>query len=298
MSSVGEPVCSIVIRTLNEARYLRELLESIQTQTYPTACTETLIVDSGSTDGTLEIAEAFGCRILSIRREEFSFGKSLNMGCEAAKGDVLVFVSGHCVPFDANWLWNLVRPMHDQKVAITYGRQIGGPGTRFSEHSIFEKYFPPHAMATQSPYFCNNANAALRRTCWEQRPFDETLTGLEDMHLAKQMVQSGWEVRYCPDAIVYHHHQERWRQVLRRYKREAIALQKVMPEVHVYWHDAFRYFVAGVLQDFSRALSHRCLWVRMGEILTFRFCQYFGAWRGNHVHRRLSRHEKEKYFFP
>ena len=55
--------CSIIIRTLNEARYLGDLLTGISEQTYPASCREVIIVDSGSTDGTLEIARRAGCRI-------------------------------------------------------------------------------------------------------------------------------------------------------------------------------------------------------------------------------------------
>ena len=215
---------------------------------------------------------------------------------------MLIFVSGHCVPVDRYWLANLLAPFTEGEgadgVMVSYGRQVGGETTRFSEHAIFEKYFPDHHGVNHAPFFCNNANAAVRRSAWEAIRFDETLTGLEDMHLAKQVVERGGRVRYCPEAAVYHHHDEKWSQVLRRYEREAIALQRVMPEVHVYWHDAIRYFGAGVLQDFSRALTQRCLWQRAGEIVAFRFCQYYGAWRGNHIHRKLSKREKEKYFFP
>ena len=80
---------SIVIRTLNEARYLPELLAAIASQQAPGWDVETVIVDSGSTDGTLDIAHRAGCLVRHIRPEEFSFGRSLNLGCEAARGDVL-----------------------------------------------------------------------------------------------------------------------------------------------------------------------------------------------------------------
>ena len=293
------PTCSIVIRTLNEGRYLDQVLKSISAQDYPAPCREVVIVDSGSIDDTLAIATRHGCRIVQIRREDFSFGRSLNAGCDAARGDFLVFISGHCVPTDAQWLWELVLPFRDEKVAVTYGRQQGGPDTKFSEHCLFEKYFPSAGDGGhQAPFFCNNANAAFRRTAWAAKRFDETLTGLEDMHLARNLWELGGRVVYTPRASVYHYHHERWQQVMRRYEREAIALQKIMPEIHVHWHDALRYFWAGVLGDCARALTKQCFWRRLGEIVAFRYCQYAGVWKGNHTHRRLSHREKEKYFYP
>jgi glycosyltransferase involved in cell wall biosynthesis len=292
------PSCSIVIRTLNEGRYLEQLLQTIAAQDYPGGLVEVIIVDSGSTDDTLAIAQRKGCRILHIDREVFSFGRSLNLGAEAATGEILVFISGHCVPVDKQWLAELVAPYADNRVAVTYGRQIGGPDTKFSEHVLFAKYFPGGGSSGQAPFYCNNANATVRRSVWAEFRFDENLTGLEDMHLAKRCVDRGGAVAYAPAACVYHYHHERWRQVKRRYEREAIALQAIMPEVHVRIRDVVRYFCAGVLGDWRRAIKEKVLLRHGWEIVAFRFCQFYGAWRGNHVHRQLSHRQKERYFYP
>ena len=88
-------LASIVIRTYNEERYLNELLQAISKQKNEVVDREVVIIDSGSTDATLEIAESHNCRITHIKKSEFTFGKSLNMGCDFANGDFLVFVSGY-----------------------------------------------------------------------------------------------------------------------------------------------------------------------------------------------------------
>ncbi|MDZ4847964.1 MAG: glycosyltransferase family 2 protein [Pirellulaceae bacterium] len=290
---------SIVIRTLNEGRYLDELLQAIKKQTIDRMSVETLIVDSGSTDNTLQIAERHQCKIVHIQREEFSFGRSLNLGCNASLGEYFVFISGHCIPTDQNWLMALIEPFSDSSVAVTYGRQMGGSESKFSEQCLFEKYFPASGTGEhQSPYFCNNANSAFRRDAWAKFRFDESLTGLEDMHLARKLWEDGMRTVYAPSAAVYHHHHERWRQVKRRYEREAIALQKIMPEFHIHLSDFIRYFMAALWSDSRRAIGQRVFWSRCKEILFFRFCQYYGVWKGNHQHRQLSRREKEKYFYP
>lgn len=289
---------SIVIRTFNESRYLPELLLSITEQTVPAGEREVVVVDSGSTDGTVDIAVRHGCRLVHIKQSEFSFGRSLNVGCDAASGRFLVFISGHCVPTGRDWLAALLNPFEDPGVQLTYGRQEGGPETKFSEHMLFAKYFPPVALPPPSEFFCNNANAAVRRGAWEKHRFDETLTGLEDMDLARRLVAVGGRVAYVPGASVFHHHHETWRKIKLRYEREAIALRKIMPEVHVSLLDTARYFLAGVLGDWSKALSQRSLFKHAFPVVAFRFCQYYGTWRGNHIHRQLSRHAKEKYFYP
>src|SRR3546814_490229 len=98
--------------------------------------------DVCSSDLTLAIAEKHGCVITHITREEFSFGRSLNLGCEAAQGEVLILISGHCVPRDRHWLRALCQPIIDGLVDYSDGKQIGGPESRYSECRIFAKYSP------------------------------------------------------------------------------------------------------------------------------------------------------------
>ena len=295
--NLGEVRASIIIRTLNEARYLDELLTGIAAQLTHGLSYEIVLVDSGSTDDTLDIATRHGCRIQHISREQFSFGRSLNMGCEAATGDVLVITSGHCVPADSEWLYKLCQPILEQKVDYAYGRQLGGRDSHFSESRIFAKYFPEHSAIPQEGFFCNNANSAISRNTWEAYRFDEELTGLEDMELAQRLVRNGGKVGYVADAPVYHYHSESWPQVKRRFEREAIALQKIMPQVHVSLVDTLRYIMNSICRDISHAKREE-QHVRLLEIARYRFNQYWGSYAGNHQHRKLSRAEKDKYFFP
>lgn len=289
---------SVIIRTFNEVKHLPDLLRAVRSQVRPGLDLEILLVDSGSTDGTIEVAKANGCRIEFISREDFSFGRSLNRGCEAATGDFLVFLSGHCVPMDERWLARLVAPLADGAVAYTYGRQRGGNGTKYSEHQIFRKYFPDESRVPQEGFFCNNANAALRRDAWEKFRFDEHVTGLEDMELGKRLVHSGLKLGYVAEAGVYHYHDETWRKVKWRYEREALALRHIMPEVQVSELDFLRYTASGVLLDWGVALQEGKFLREAAGVVAFRTMQYLGSYRGNHQHRALSRKQKEHYFYP
>jgi len=289
---------SVIIRTYNESRYLPQLLQALRSQTVRPQELDIIVVDSGSNDATIEIATGAGCKLMHIDKHEFSFGRSLNRGCNAAKGDVLVFVSGHCVPASNQWLQELSRPLASGEAAFSYGRQEGGAETKFSEHQLFEKYFPAKSITRLNQFFCNNANAALLRQVWERYRFDEELTGLEDMELARRLVDAGMKIAYVPTASVFHHHHESWSQVKRRYERESLALHKVMPSVHVNLADALRYFIAGVLGDWAKATSQRQFLRRASEIVAFRFCQFSGVWRGHNMHQPKSREMKERYFYP
>lgn len=289
---------SVVIRTYNEERHLGDLLKAIRSQAVNGVELEAILVDSGSTDRTLDTAKQYECNIVHIASDDFTFGRSLNMGCEAAAGDFLVFVSGHCVPENGHWLRRLLEPLRNGVAAYSYGRQIGGNGSKFSETQLFAKHFPATSKIPQEGFFCNNANAALRKDVWRNNRFNEELPGLEDMELAKRLVHQAMKVGYVAEATVHHLHDENWMQVRRRYEREAIALQHVMPQVHVHFVDFLRYYVGAVLLDVGTAIQEKRLKAVIGEILMFRLMQYWGTYRGNHEHRKLSKEMKEMYFFP
>ena len=289
---------SIVIRTLNEGRYLGQLLESIESQDKRGLTSEVVLVDSGSTDDTLAIAKRHGCIITHIAREAFSFGRSLNLGCEIARGEILVLVSGHCIPADGTWLRSLCSPIVERRVDYAYGRQIGGAESHFSECRIFNKYYPENSCIPQDGFFCNNANSALWRPTWQALRFNEDVTGLEDMELAQRVVQSGGRIGYVAEACVHHHHSESWKQVERRFEREALALQKIMPQIHIRRRDLLRYLSSSIWLDCRHAWRNGVLLNEFSSIALYRFRQYLGAFRGNRDHRKLSQAEKDKYFYP
>ncbi len=288
---------SIIIRTLNEARYLPSLLEAIDAQRSEFR-SEVIIVDSGSTDATLGIAKAHGCRILMIAKEDFSFGRSLNLGCQAAVGQYLVIISGHCVPCHGSWLQRLVAPLAEGVVSYTYGRQLGGPQTHWSEQRIFAKYFPEQSAIPQQGIYCNNANSAILKSVWMRYKYDERLTGLEDMHLAQRLVADGGEIGYVSEAGVFHYHHEHWSQVQRRFEREAIALQRIRPDLMVRKRDLLRYLTQGVSADLLQAHKNRVSLHCWPNIWRYRLAQYLGSYIGSRRNREISSSLRESYFYP
>lgn len=288
---------SIVIRTYNEEKFLPELLEAIEAQECPFQF-EVVIVDSGSTDKTLDIVSRSETNLVHIKKSDFSFGRSLNYGCKAATGEILVFISAHCIPTDNHWLKNLVSPFEDPKVALCYGRQVGNEISKFSENQVFAKYFPEDETKQQGGFFCNNANSAIRKGLWELRQFDEELTGLEDMDWAKHQYKNGFKIQYVASANIYHIHEESWKKIMIRYERESYALKEIMPEIHFNLIDMIWAIKRGILTDFQAAVKKKVLLSKLHQIFLFRVCQFYGSYKGNHIHRKLSKKKKQTYFYP
>lgn len=298
MTSRQDVSVSVIFRALNEEKWFADALEACRSQELDGTTVEIILVDSGSTDRTIEIAESYGCRVVYIDKSDFTFGRSLNYGCEAATGDYLVFISAHCIPAHNRWLEDLIAPLKSSQVDYVYGRQIGHEVTRFSEHQIFAQYFPDHDKIPQDDFFTNNANSAISKSLWADHRFDEAVTGLEDMVLAKAVQKDGGRIGYVSDAPVYHIHEETLRQTRRRYFREALTLREIMPEVQFQLGDFFRYYFAAVLHDYSEALNSKQFFSKFPEITMFRLMQYWGAYRGHNEHRLLSREQKESYYYP
>ncbi len=270
---------SIIIRCYNEQQHIGRLLEGIAQQSLKAV--EVIVVDSGSGDGTLEIVSRYPARVLHISPRRFSFGRSLNLGCGQARGRFLVLASAHVYPVFDDWLERLLEPLRrDPKLALVYGKQRGVESSRLSERRIFEQWFPPSSCPRQDHPFCNNANAALRRHLWQQIPYDEDLTGLEDIDWARRAQARGYGIAYCAEAEVKHLHQESWFQVCKRYQREALALGRIFPESRLGLRQTLGLWARNLAGDLAQARREGDLAAQLGPVLAFRSMQFWGAYRG------------------
>jgi rhamnosyltransferase len=287
---------SIVIRAYNEAEHIERLMLGIGAQTVSPQ--EVILVDSGSTDETVAIARAHGARVVEVDSAEFTFGRALNRGCEAARGEICVFPSAHVYPLRTTWLEELVAPLGDERVVLSYGRQRGNERSRFSERQIFAKWYPPRSVCPQPTHFCNNANCAIRRSTWESMPYDETLPGLEDVAWAKAAQANGGWIAYVAEAEVVHVHDETWEQVRNRYRREAMALRSIDEHAHFTRGDFASLLARNVLADLRAARRHGALRGELGSILRFRYHQLAGTYRGFNGPSAVSAELRERFFYP
>jgi len=290
------PKCSIVIRSYNEEKHIGRLLTGILEQSIEDF--EIILVDSGSIDATVAIASHFPVRILGIRPEDFTFGYSLNKGCSAANGEYIVISSAHVYPVYKDWLEKLLLPFSDPQIALVYGKQRGNLHTKFSEQQIFKVWFPDESVSRQSHPFCNNANAAIRRTLWQEHPYNETLPALEDLEWATWAMNNGYHVAYSHEAEIIHVHNEMPGDIYNRYRREAMAMKRIRPYEKFHWWDFIRLFISNVASDSWFALKESNILKEIWGILWFRWMQFWGTYRGFALAGPLTSQLKRTFYYP
>lgn len=276
--------------------HLPRLLEGISQQTLTGV--EVILVDSGSTDDTVKIALSFGAKIVHIKPEDFTFGRSLNMGIGAAVHEYLVFASAHVYPVYPDWLERLLEPLADSQIAVSYGKQRGPDTARFSEQQVYYQWYPEKSDFCQLSPFCNNANAAIRRSLWEKNPYDEGLTGLEDLAWAKRVIEQGYSVAYVAEAEIIHVHNETPTGVLNRYRREAMTFKRLYPEANFSLYDLVRLAFSNILSDLWNACLQGRLLGNVLSIFWFRGMQFYGTWLGYRHPGLVNAQLRETFYYP
>jgi glycosyltransferase involved in cell wall biosynthesis len=289
-------VCSLIIRAYNEEHNLGRLLEGVRHQTVQDV--EVVLVDSGSTDATAAIASQYGATVVHIPPEEFTFGRSLNRGLSAATCDLVAIASAHVYPVYPDWLERLLDPFEDPAVALTYGKQRGDANSKFSEHQIFSRWFPEESIRKQSHAFCNNANAAIRLLIWKAHPYDESLTGLEDLAWAKEVQGAGYDISYAAEAEVKHVHNETPHSVLNRYQREAMAFKRIYSEAHFSLYDFVRMASANITSDLWHASRQHVFWRSAINISWFRMAQFWGTYLGYRRALEWNWQLRQTFYYP
>ena len=287
---------SAVIRAYNESRYIGRLLKGLAQQTVKPD--EIILVDSGSTDDTVQIAESAGCRIVHIAKDEFSFGRALNRGCAAASGDILLFASAHVYPVYNTHVEHIVKAFDRDGVAVVYGRQVGDDRTKFSESRVMLKWFPNQNIWDQGHPFSNNANAAVLKSVWQESPYDESLTGLEDLDFAKRALSRGCKIAYVADAPVVHVHEESWGIIRNRYRREAMAYARIVEGSKMSLPNALGLALSNIASDYKEAIKVHRLRRNVISIPQFRFAQFVGAWEGFRTPDHVTGSLRERFYYP
>jgi len=227
------PLVSIVLLTRDAGARLAELLERLRDQRAGFGH-ELIAVDSGSTDGTLELLERRADRLLRIPPAEFNHGLTRNLGCEQARGELIVLIVQDALPASQDWLAELTRPLIEAPaIAGSQARQIARPDAsavtrwqleRWIGTSLEPRLAGPtsraelEAMTPLERYLhCSfdNVCSCIRRSVWERFPFRATPIA-EDLEWALGVLEAGHRLAYVPAAAVIHSHDRSSRYELAR----------------------------------------------------------------------------------
>jgi glycosyltransferase involved in cell wall biosynthesis len=188
---------SVVIRTFNSEHTIRRVLDGVSMQAFGDY--EIVVVDSGSTDGTLEIVREYPHVFVDYTHTRFTYSGSLNAGCAVARGEYIVCLSSHTIPLHGDWLGALVGALDaDERVAAAWGPLIFDVedfpiGKKDGVELIdLERFLRRPNQGLQNP------NSIIRRKLWMEYPFSETVPTTEDQDWAYHFLKLGYNT-----AMVY-----------------------------------------------------------------------------------------------
>lgn len=188
---------------------------------------EIIIVDSGSTDKTLEIAHKHKVKILKIPPQKFTHGYARNYGASIAFGDYLIFCNQDVFPVNKYWLTNLIKPLGKEGVVASYSCQISPPENPSSERIFLQYHYPSKNkiistkslknMGVEKIILFSTVSAAILKDTWEMYRFNENIIMSEDQEFAYRIIFSGYKIAYVSNSKVYHSNTYTFSSAFRRY---------------------------------------------------------------------------------
>lgn len=209
----------IVIRNRNEAKYLKACFAALRVQTMRDV--EVVVVDNESEDESRDLAMAEGARIVTIRREDFTYGRAINAGIRALERDVIVLLSPHSIPLHKDFLESVRAAFVNDCVAGIRCVQA----TRREEVPEWHRRIELKKGATVQEILQWGLNAtccAIRRRVWEEVKFDEGIEAAEDKLWTREVLRRGYEVHRIPALYGYIKQSSSGTAVVRNY-REALG---------------------------------------------------------------------------
>jgi len=231
---VSEPV-TVAVPVQNGGPRLGEVLAAVGAQRLNRPL-ELLVADSGSTDGSRELAARHGAELIEIGPGEFSHGGTRNLLVERARGWHVAFLSQDAVPADESWLRRLLEGFDvADDVGLVFGPYWPRADASLMVRRELEQWFASLPTGVERGVgdqpdvrrsFFTDANGCVARSAWERVPFRDVAYA-EDQLLARDMLAAGYAKVYRPDAAVIHSHDYRPLEQLRRSFDEWRGLREV-----------------------------------------------------------------------
>jgi rhamnosyltransferase len=261
---------TVAILTKNPGSIFRDVLGAVLSQKSEWPY-DVLVIDSGSTDGTVEHSLAQKrVRLVKIPSREFGHGKTRNLALSLAETEFVAMLTHDAMPADENWLVKIVEPMLvDPQVAGVFGRHLPySNATPFTKRDLtmhFEHFLTwPLVMGIEDPeryksdqgyrqvlHFFSDNNACLRKSVWSDIPYPD-VDFAEDQLWAKAMIENGHKRAYAHEAAVFHSHDYSIRDTFRRSFDESRALKRLFGyDLCSDWKGALHQVVACTRRDWQ-----------------------------------------------
>ncbi len=223
---MSDPSVSIILRSFNEAWALRETLPALAAQNYKQW--ELIVIDSGSTDGSVELFRQFQPRhFVQIPHTEYNPSRVMNQGMQLASSNFGIFLNADATPQGSDWLGPLVTALADPQVAAVFGRQIPRPDCQAVFAHDYERCFGANRESAKWEHFFSMASSGIRKDIWAKRGFNERMQYSEDDEYTRWCRAQGYRVVYVPESVAMHSHNYTAAQAWKRSFGEGRALAAV-----------------------------------------------------------------------
>jgi glycosyltransferase involved in cell wall biosynthesis/GT2 family glycosyltransferase len=224
---------SVVIPVLNAGPLLTDVLAAVRAQ----GKLELLVIDSGSSDGSPDVARAAGARVLEIPPAEFGHGRTRNLGASETSGELICFITQDALPLEG-WLAAYRETFElEERIGAAFGPHLPHPDTSPMIARELTEFFAgfapngsPSLQRSGDLSFLSNVNACYARACWEELGFPD-VEYAEDQAFGLAMLEAGWVKAFQPRAAVRHAHDYGPVEFMRRYFDEYRGLREVSGHV-------------------------------------------------------------------
>lgn len=270
MSDVST-LATVVIPTYNGEKYLKRILEALRLQDIGHPF-EVLVIDSGSTDATLDIVDGFAeVRLHKIPNNEFGHGRTRNLAARLANGTFVAYLTHDAIPSSPSWLRELLQPFGiDNRIVAVMGKQVPRPlcfplmkydisgvfaqfGPDFGTTVFYKDDFVTNQAQRDAITFYSDVNSAARRQfLLETIPYQD-VPYAEDQMFGRDLIDAGYWKAYAPRAAVEHSNDVTLREFGMRIFDETVGLRRIgTPIGRMTRREQFRYTFRGIVGDSLR----------------------------------------------
>ena len=305
---------SIIIPTKNGGEIYKKVVDKVLQQKLNDKF-EIVVIDSGSKDDTVIytkqlIKQHTNIILKEIPSSEFGHGKTRNLGASISNGEFIVFITQDALPYDDNWLNELIRPFSISKEIVgVFGKHIPYDDcdifekhnlethfNNFGQGSIIYKMDDKHRYKNDEGYrhllcFYSDNSSSMRRTIWEKIPYDD-VNFAEDQLWAKKIIELGYSKAYTSTSVVYHSHNYSFKELMKRSfddHKGLFDIYKYIPVKSIFLLPA--YIIKHTISDYKYLKTIRIPRSEKKQWLVFsikkNICKYIGAYLGPKGHNKI-----------